>query len=273
MRRLVPALLLLTVLLPVTEAAMAYPTFTPGDRWEYDTFWSDREGGQFRERNALVVESRETIEVDNKTYDTHRMRKISLRQTPDGSVISSTNTSEWHRVTDGAIVRVESVRNQLGREPQIIAGHYAEPCVTLPSPLEVGKQWRHECTLLIQGASGVEERKDVHEGNVARLENVSLPIGNFTAYVIESPSVVGIGHDLVWYSPEACGRIRLGSDHPNSVPADVKVVRCQATGVDSHPARQPEPEDNNESPGVGVALILAGVALALLVAGRRAKRS
>lgn len=282
---LAPALALALALaapLAAAQQEMARPEWRVGDEWAYVVTFDRPLPNGTTEKAAHVgkrlVAARENVTVGGAHHDTFRIIEL-IHDVPAGEDplalsgmpldFSGGATVEWVRVLDGETVK--SLRLRQVRVGDIIlqgpVRTYPEGCDTFGWPLAVGKDETRECRI-VTNERGREAEGLFHPStSVVAREIVSVPAGNFTAYVADMGAEGVIG-ERQWYAPDACWRVKARSA-ANNVTMQLVGYRCGERTLGALNAADPPLEIDRltqprPAPGLGVlALVALGAGLAI----------
>lgn len=280
MRRAAVALpLLVVLLLPLPGAGAAFtPVLSPGDHWE-----CVGEDAVVTERVRFC----ETIQMGGVGHEgLYVVEERVPKPDPDpdagpGSTMAATTRTTWLRASDLAFLRTEGpaaggANGTLREEAVATLRRYA---LAPRGGRVVGRLVRDR-----HASGGGEPRRSnrtMHR-RVLAPENVSVPVGTFTSWRIETRAEGPEGPvvRLEWCVREACGVVRTERIREGGVEvAELRSYRCLVA-----PYREPTPGTSFDTctglpmgactPGPGAAMTLLALGLvggALAV--RRAKRS
>jgi len=282
--------LLLTALLPVGGAAAddaGVPWWEAGDHWRYaynQTQWRTETIPPLPDGNGTsstvwhnisytimeTVIGTTTVTVHNETYDVvvvGRLQNGTASEVWSDNISLSTGDSggnytgggwlglEYRRRSDHAIVKTETVQ---GSEV-VSSGYTIPPFIQLGFPLSVGKTWAWTGRVLTPPH---HEPRNVTASYIClRMTEVSTPAGTFDCYEISVGNRSDGDNDTLYYAPEAGNivkRVRHSKYNMTGGTTTKELLSYSYTA-----------EDDDEMPAFGMAVLFAGLAVALMLVKKR----
>lgn len=269
----VAVVLALTFALVGVAAAEEGPALSVGDFFEVRDRIGEP-GGTTQDRVfRQTVDALEDVALQGTSHRAVRMRGEFVAPVFTGEPGGEYGLVTWTRATDGAEMRWES-----GGSGAREVREYAEPCVSMRFPLVVGETWTSRCVATItttragsEPTTFVETRTTTYR--VLGMEEVTVPAGTFSAYVLESNTTENpfdIQPARHWFAPAACTMVKTVSVQSGGYSDTYELLsyRCASTGHEGPDAGRGLPLSAWSAP----LAMLAAAALAApfaLAAGRR----